>query len=102
MIIEDNTVEVLIEVDRRVDIALEEMAIDALAEARRLVPVRTGALRASIVVSVSGRRIVLGSDLEYAPWVEMGTPKMAARPYLRPAIELVMQKLRRRFRRYFR
>lgn len=38
-----------------------------------------------------GLTIVIGSNVEYAPYVEMGTPNakkpMAARPYLRPAIE---------------
>lgn len=101
-IIEDSTVEVLLEVGNRVDVILEEMAADALAEAKRLVPVRTGDLKRSIVVEIRGRRIILGSDLHYAPYVEMGTPKAAARPFLRPAIELITQKLRRRFRRYFR
>lgn len=31
--------------------------------------------------------VVIGTNVEYAPYVEMGTSKMAGRPYLRPAID---------------
>lgn len=31
--------------------------------------------------------IMIGSNVFYAPFIELGTTRMAARPYLRPAIE---------------
>jgi HK97 gp10 family phage protein len=31
--------------------------------------------------------VYLGTNVHYAPYVEMGTQKMAARPFIRPAIE---------------
>lgn len=30
--------------------------------------------------------VVIGTNVEYAPYIEFGTAKMGARPYLRPAI----------------
>ena len=49
----------------------------------------TGRLMGSITHEVDGdgRAVVIGSNVEYAPFVELGTVKMSARPYLRPAVE---------------
>lgn len=35
----------------------------------------------------SPRHVHIGSNVEYAPYQELGTAKMKAQPYLRPAIE---------------
>lgn len=52
--------------------------------------VDTGRLRASITHEVrkEGDQIVglVGTNVEYAPHLEFGTNKMAARPFLRPAL----------------
>jgi len=32
--------------------------------------------------------VIIGTNVEYAPYVELGTSKMAAQPYLNPALEL--------------
>jgi len=52
--------------------------------------VRTGRLRASITwtlgVDALGLYADIGSPVEYAAYVEEGTDRMAARPYLRPAL----------------
>jgi len=60
-------------------------------DAREVVPVRTGRLRDSIVAEtpiMSGDEIkcVISANTEYAIYVEMGTKKMKARPYLKPAL----------------
>lgn len=53
--------------------------------------VRTGRLRASIThrpgVDALGPYVDVGSAVLYAPYVELGTSRMAARPFLRPALE---------------
>lgn len=53
--------------------------------------VRTGRLRASITwrpgLDDVSPYVDIGSDVIYAPYVELGTSRMAARPYLRPALE---------------
>lgn len=50
--------------------------------------VRTGRLRNSLTheVAMNEKAVYIGSAVEYAPYVEGGTMKMKARPYLRPAI----------------
>ena len=58
--------------------------------ARELCPVDTGRLRASIQME-SGRDglgpwVTIGTNVEYAPYVEFGTRYMAPQPYLRPAV----------------
>jgi HK97 gp10 family phage protein len=82
-------------------------------EAKRLSPVNTGRLRASISTnwSESGMTegnigaeaeegdgvkepfskenftVVVGSNVEYAPYMEFGTSRVSAHPFLRPALE---------------
>lgn len=60
--------------------------------AKQLCPVDTGRLRSSIQmtdprqVSADVLSIRVGSAVNYARYVELGTRYMRARPYLRPAI----------------
>ena len=62
-------------------------AIGATAEtyAKRLCPVDTGRLRNSIAHEVEGQDAYIGTNVEYAPFIEYGTSRMKPRPYLRPA-----------------
>jgi HK97 gp10 family phage protein len=58
--------------------------------AKRYVPVKTGALRASITTHLEAMaaEITAGNDaVDYAAIVEYGGATRAARPYLRPAFE---------------
>lgn len=67
------------------------MIIGGMAEsyAKDACPVDTGRLRNSIAHATEdkGRTVVIGSNVYYAPFVELGTTKMQARSFLRPAIE---------------
>lgn len=53
--------------------------------------VRTGRLRGSITwrlgADFQSPFVDIGSAVFYAPFVELGTSRMAARPFLRPALE---------------
>lgn len=51
--------------------------------------IRTGRLRNSIGYGVDTDEpaVYIGSNVEYAPYVELGTSKMRARPFLKPAVE---------------
>lgn len=62
-------------------------AEEVCAEAKELCPVDTGALRDSIYVQHGFLSAQVGTDLEYAPCVEFGTYKMAAQPFLVPALK---------------
>ena len=60
---------------------------EAVADtARGMCPVRTGQLRSSISTSSSGESAQVFADADYAIFVELGTYKMAAQPFLVPAL----------------
>ena len=68
--------------------ALEIVGGMAETYAKQLCPVDTGRLRNSISHAQQDENTeVIGTNVEYAPFVELGTRNMAARPYLRPAAE---------------
>lgn len=68
--------------------ALEIIGGKAETYAKQLCPVDTGNLRNSIThAQQDDNTEVIGTNVEYASHVELGTYKMAARPYLRPAAE---------------
>lgn len=58
--------------------------------AKRLAPVDTGRLRSSITHSIERERDglvgIVGTDVDYAAFVELGTSRAAAKPFLRPAL----------------
>ncbi len=70
---------------------LRRRADNVVRYAKQIVPVDTGALKKSIHRTVledgHGTYIEIGSSLEYAIYVELGTRRMHARPYLRPALK---------------
>lgn len=62
------------------------------ADAKRRCPVDTGRLRASLTTDVEreGKTtfvLKVGTNVEYASFVEYGTSRMAAQPFLRPAVD---------------
>ncbi len=63
-------------------------AYDIQAKAAQIAPVRTGFLRNSIQVSpVDSLEAHVNVGAEYGQYVEYGTSRMAARPYIGPAVE---------------
>lgn len=75
------------EIDRGIHGLLERIG-DAIArDAQRFVPVDTGELRDSIHVEPPhGRTVRIVATADYAAYVEDGTSRMAAQPYLKPAL----------------
>jgi len=59
-----------------------------LDKAQELCPVDTGNLVKSGFIQAMGDVLYIGFEAEYASYVEMGTYKMAAQPFLRPAFDL--------------
>lgn len=66
----------------------------ALAEARRRCPVRSGRLRASLSLKLGKKtalkanvRVVHGRKEYYGTFVELGTKKSPAQPFMRPAVD---------------
>lgn len=70
---------------------LKRVGVKVQRGAKRRAPVDTGRLRSSITEELSreGSDLVerVGTDVEYALHQEFGTSKMAAHPYLRPALD---------------
>lgn len=65
----------------------EAMANNAMLEITVMGAVDTGRLRRSIEGDDNGKDTAyVGTNVEYAPYVEYGTSKMAARPYLKNAL----------------
>ena len=71
-----------------VERALEAMGLQAEGYAKMLCPVDTGNLRNSITheVVMEDSAVHIGTNVEYAAYVEYGTSKMKAQPYLEPAV----------------
>lgn len=84
---EDNADEFRDGLDAALTRALEKVGLVAEGYAKRLCPVDTGRLRNSIthVLDSGGRAVYVGTNVEYAPYVELGTSRQKAQPYLRPA-----------------
>ena len=85
---EDNTDEMKHKKDEAVERALEMIGMQCENYAILACPVDTGRLKNSLTHKVHAKEesVVIGTDVEYAPYVEMGTSRMSAQPYLRPAV----------------
>lgn len=74
--------------EARVREALVEAGKRAAEGANRRAPVgETGRLSRSYRYRVEGQTLRVGSDLEYAACVELGTDRVPARPHLGRAVE---------------
>lgn len=66
---------------------VEETVLPKIADkAKRIVPVDSGDLQDSIEPLVNSEGMFVVANTDYADFVERGTSKMAAQPYLRPAM----------------
>jgi len=70
---------------------VRKAAYDVEAYAKMVVPVDTGNLKNSIQTTVTdgGLEATTETHVEYCEYVEFGTYKMGARPYMTPAAERV-------------
>jgi HK97 gp10 family phage protein len=71
---------------------VQRATFDVEARAKALTPVRTGTLRRSIhsVFSNGGLTGIIGPSVLYGKFVEFGTRRMGARPFMRPAAAAVL------------
>lgn len=98
---EDNTEFILKAIDQALANAMDEIGAAMQSHAQQLCPVDTGRLRNSITYRLGGggyafpgygaevsaheHAVSVGSDVEYAAYVELGTSRTKAQPFLRPA-----------------
>jgi HK97 gp10 family phage protein len=84
----DNTDLVKKATDEAIERALEAVGLQAEGYAKELCPVDTGRLRNSIThQQIEKNTEAIGTNVEYAPYVEMGTQRMKAQPFIKPAAE---------------
>lgn len=73
---------------KEIEKEVRKVGEDIVRDAKAVVPVDTGRLKKSINYKLSPDRlsVKVGTDVYYSMFVEFGTYKMPARPYLTPAI----------------
>jgi len=78
--------------DKELRTVIQKAVIIVEGRAKENAPYEFGKLRASITHEVKstskGHIGKVGTDVEYAPFQEFGTSKMAAHPYLFPAMKM--------------
>ena len=86
--IQDNSKEVSAEIKAALLRGLETCGLVAEGYAKKLAPVDTGNLRNSITHEVDDGEpaAYIGTNVEYAPYVCLGTIHMKAQPFLKPAV----------------
>ena len=84
----DNSKEVSDKIKAALLRAMETCGLVAEGYAKKLAPVDTGNLRNSITHTVDEEEpaAYIGTNVEYAPYQELGTIHMAAQPFLKPAV----------------
>lgn len=82
----DNADKALEELQRKVDMALTAIGATAEGHAKDYCPVDTGRLRNSISNTHDEDSAYIGTNVEYAAYVELGTSRRGAKPYLKPAV----------------
>jgi len=78
--------------------AEEWLEKDFKPAAKALAPVRTGELRDSIDGTVTPHGVRVFADADHARFVEEGTTKMPAQPFLEPAFRQSIGKLQQRIK----
>lgn len=61
----------------------------------------TSNLRRSVMYEVGDGYVDVGANAEYAPYLEFGTRHMAARPFLRPAMDQSTDAISKEFQKHF-
>ena len=86
--IHDNSEEIANDIKSALLRGLETCGLVAEGYAKKLAPVDTGNLRNSITHTVDEDEpaAYIGTNVEYAPYVCLGTIHMKAQPFLKPAV----------------
>ncbi len=92
VVLDFHTDDVITQYSTAVQKAMKEAVLIIEAEAKRLCPVDTGRLRTSItnIVREIANAVIegrIGTNISYARFQELGTSKITANPYLRPALK---------------
>jgi HK97 gp10 family phage protein len=85
----DHSQEIINATNEAIYNALEIIGAKAADYAAGKAPVDTGRLKNSLTheVAMDEKAVYVGTNVEYAPYVEFGTYKQRPQPYLKPAIQ---------------
>lgn len=81
----DNTDEVLSALEKAKKRGLEAIGLVAEGHAKKLTPVDTGRLQNSISHATDDEAAYIGTNVEYGPYVELGSPTIKAHHMLQKA-----------------
>lgn len=81
----DNTDEILSALEKAKKRGLEAIGLVAEGHAKKLTPVDTGRLRNSISHATDDEAAYIGTNVEYGPYVELGSPTIKAHHMLQKA-----------------
>lgn len=84
--IDSRAEEALREKEGAIERILEQWGLLAERNAKMYCPVDTGRLRNSISHAADDDTMYVGTNVEYAAYVELGTKRMKAQPYIEPSI----------------
>ena len=89
------------ETDKWMERELKETGEDMVEHAKSIVPVRTGFLQRHIRKWVGKKSLTVGTfDTTYSDFVELGTSKMEAQPFIGPAFDKFVPIFARKFDRF--
>lgn len=74
-------------VEAKAPLVVKKTAFDIERDGKIFAPVDTGTLESSISTEVDGLTAEIGPHTDYEGYVEYGTSKMNAQPYMGPAAE---------------
>lgn len=83
------------ELKTRIHKKMDQKSADVVFFARHYAPIRTGYLRSLINYrSIGFLQFIIGAYAPYSGFVEYGTSKMRAQPYMRPAFSIATRTLK--------
>lgn len=85
------------ELESRLGVAFDAVGMQIESHAKIYSPVDTGRLRASITHEATNEEGIVGTNVEYGKYQELGTSRMAGHPFLRPAIVNHLEEYKRIF-----
>jgi HK97 gp10 family phage protein len=86
---------------RAIKVWLPTAGAAVAGQAVELAPIDTGNLKASIHYTVKGDTAIVGANTDYAEYVEYGTKFSQKQPFMRPAIDVMKDKLVRALQRLY-
>ena len=96
-----NKKDILVNIDKRKKLALNEVGKYVVGEAKLRTPVDLDYLRPRTKHKVKGNIVTIGNPVKYAGYVEKGTRFQKAQPFLEPAVRRNTGNIKKLIESYF-